>query len=392
MKYAIAEANFETLTKRLARVENKCKKLGCSFSFKTVGEDFRNVRIEDGTYHTEKFILVETEGIARVNDWEFVATLEHKATGNIVRVFNTTVELPVRFYTAGPKCEHCNSDRYRKDTYVIHNTMTDEFKQVGRSCLRDFTDRALSAEAIANFMQYFEALEESNWVGSSRGERYEKTLYALTIGKEIINKTGFVSRRAVEEHTTAAVCTTASEVSGYLIDAKEREKLTRKYDINPDSKESKDFAEKALEWVRSTEATFGYLWNVKLAVSGEYLALRDLGLAISLLAAYFKAMETEKERLAREARKAAQPKSEWLDRPVGFRFTTPVDGAEYVTCYETEFGITRIYKFFIGNNVLVWKTGTIIKTESVKTLTATIKEFNEYKGEKQTIVTRCKVS
>lgn len=52
-----------------------------------------------------------------------------------------------------------------------------------------------------------------------------------------------------------------------------------------------------------------------------------------------------------------------------------------------------IHTFKAGDNVLVWKTthGLNLEEESTVTLKGTIKEHNEYKEEKQTILTRCKV-
>lgn len=53
-----------------------------------------------------------------------------------------------------------------------------------------------------------------------------------------------------------------------------------------------------------------------------------------------------------------------------------------------------IHIFKDGDNTLIWKTWNGIGKESGETLTikGTIKEHNEYEGEKQTILTRCKVA
>lgn len=73
-------------------------------------------------------------------------------------------------------------------------------------------------------------------------------------------------------------------------------------------------------------------------------------------------------------------------------------------CFESSFGISYIYKFNdANNNEIVWKTSTVIgyyngnnewqpinDGDMVK-VKGTVKEHKEYKGVKQTAITRCKV-
>lgn len=41
MVYSILEANMERLEKKLTRIQNKCKRFGCSFTYEKVGEEFK---------------------------------------------------------------------------------------------------------------------------------------------------------------------------------------------------------------------------------------------------------------------------------------------------------------------------------------------------------------
>lgn len=65
--------------------------------------------------------------------------------------------------------------------------------------------------------------------------------------------------------------------------------------------------------------------------------------------------------------------------------------------FESCFGWTTttvyVLKFKVGNNTVVWKTSTYNALEEGKTYTVsgTIKEHKEYRGDKQTVLTRCKV-
>lgn len=158
MKYAIYEGNLDRLEKKLKRIFNKCKAYGCDFHYEQTGEEFRELKDEKGNKYTARFVLVEAEGTAVINDWEFVAELEHTEKGNIITGV-AGIEVPERYYTTTPVCEHCNSKRYRKNTYIVRNKTTGEFKQVGKSCLKDFT-HGMSAEAVTQYMSLFDTLIE----------------------------------------------------------------------------------------------------------------------------------------------------------------------------------------------------------------------------------------
>ena len=60
---------------------------------------------------------------------------------------------------------------------------------------------------------------------------------------------------------------------------------------------------------------------------------------------------------------------------------------------ETEFGYTYIYKM-IGEdgNVYTWKTSKVIDEDEEVLIIGTIKNHNEYRGIKQTELTRCRVA
>lgn len=166
MVYSILEANMERLEKKLTRIQNKCKRFGCSFTYEKVGEEFKTLKDERGVEYKAKFILIEAEGKAVLNDWVFVASVQHTEKGNIINSTGCSIEVPERYYTSEPICEHCNSKRARKDTYIVMNQVTGEFKQVGKSCLKDFT-QGMDASMIAQYYSFFDELVkgEEPWQG-----------------------------------------------------------------------------------------------------------------------------------------------------------------------------------------------------------------------------------
>lgn len=159
MVYEIFEGNMERLEKKLKLIQSKCRKYGCEFNASAVGEVFKQVKDETtGEVKTTRFIQVEASGVAKVDDWEFVATIEHVKPTNVIRSFRPEYEVPERYYTADPICEHCNSKRNRKDTYLIRNTETGEFKQVGKSWVGSVGERITLSEANVKLLTSWETM------------------------------------------------------------------------------------------------------------------------------------------------------------------------------------------------------------------------------------------
>lgn len=156
MRFAIYEENLERLTKKLNTIKNKCQAHGYPFMYKEVGEEFRDYKVcpEDPQSEVIKlrYVLVEAQGIVKHDDWEFVAVIEHESAGNIVRAMKYDVQVPDKYFTTEPICEHCNTKRRRKDTYLIYNEVTNEFKQVGKTCLQEFTN-GMDAELVASYIE-----------------------------------------------------------------------------------------------------------------------------------------------------------------------------------------------------------------------------------------------
>jgi hypothetical protein len=67
---------------------------------------------------------------------------------------------------------------------------------------------------------------------------------------------------------------------------------------------------------------------------------------------------------------------------------------KFYTSFDSQFGVQTLYSFQDeNNNIYVWKTANWLGIEkgTKVNLKGTIKDHKEYKGEKQTILTRCKV-
>lgn len=397
MKYAILEANMERLMKKITRIRNKCNKYGCDFTFEEVGEEFRELKDEHGANYTARFVIVDAEGTAIVNGWKFIASVEHTEKGNIINRA-CDIEVPEWYYTSKPVCEHCHSNRYRKDTFIVMNEETGEFKQVGKSCLFDFT-HGMSAEGAAAYTALFdEIIKGEAPSGNGYGGKYYDTKEFLQFVCETINHLGYV--KYDPEHPYAT--TTKEKALDYytvrhggfsymLRDYEEKLKAEMKAMVfTPDCEDVVEQVEAALAWIAEQDESSNYIHNLKTACSLEYVEGRNLGIITSLFPTYNKDLQYR----AKKRREAKEAKASEYVGEIGKRIEIDVKSVKVVTSWETDWGITKIYKITdTAGNVFIWKTGTYLEEDGDgMKIKATVKDHKEYNGCKQTEIIRCRVA
>lgn len=401
MTYAIHEANIERLNKHMTRIRNKCAKYGCEFKFAEVGEEFREAKDNDGNEILLRFVLVDVEGTAMLNNWEFIASLEHTRDGNIIHKCSNAIEVPERYYDAPPRCEHCHTNRWRKDTYIVHNVNTNEFKQVGKSCLLDFT-HGLSAEGITAFLASFDKLAEFETPPSGGGwERYVDRDTFLRYVAETVRLCGYVKRRddIYDEINPNNTLDRAIRIMDWRENGRTPFMWTREdieriipsgFDANGDK--AKEIAQSAYEYVNGLEGNNNYIHNLRTVIANDHVSYSNLGLLASAIPYYNRYVEKcEEENRRKKAMQKEAENSEWLGN-VGDRLKDiKISGVKVMWSGETQFGWQFLYKFVDENaNVLIWSTGKELPEDEF-TLTGTIKELKEYNGIKETVLTRCKI-
>lgn len=388
MVYEIYEGNMERLSKKLTTISNKCAKYGCEFHFEELGESFRNVKDEEtGNIRTARFITVDVSGEARISNWEFIATIEHANPMNIIRSFRPEVTVPERFYTADTFCEHCRTRRYRKDTYIVRNTETGEFKQVGKSCLKDFTG-GLSAAQVAAYISWFDEIIKGEAVEPGF-KSYDSTEEVLLFAVESVRLYGFTKTETYGcgESTKQIVLEQLHQFGRYS-------KRIRDDGFNPDHPGNAEKTKAIMAWVESLPMGLGYISNLKATMARSYCERRDVGIICSAVASYNREMEKQ-ARKAREQKAAS--KSQWIGNE-GDRIELHNLSIRLLTGWDTQFGYTYLYKFIDENgNVYTWKTskwlgeGDEVKGSQRISLKGTIKKHSEFNHELQTELTRCTI-
>ena len=413
--YEIWEGRMETLEKRLNTIMNKCRKHGLDFTYEVTGEVFRDVKDDKGEFHKMRYVVLEVEGKAVINGWEWLASIERTDKGNLIHSAKD-VKVPTKYYTSDCYCEHCKKNVWRKYVYLVRNTKTGAIKQVGKSCLQEYT-HGFSAEAVAAYNSLFTGLEEEEgWEPSGGYGFFGKVEYydveeITRFMSETIRHFGFVPRGENGEHEAYRMSTATraedffncannrrSYFTGfYGFDQKRFDEIKatmEKVGFNANSPEAVKEAHDALEWIKEQDdSNSSYLHNLKLVCGMGEIRTFHYGILASLIPTWNKSLVREAER---KARAAAEQHSKHVGNE-GERITFEVASTRVVTSWETDYGTMWLVKFVsVDGNVFMWKASTLRALpddfELIKTVTGTVKGHDEFRGIKQTFINRCKVT
>lgn len=325
-----------------------------------------------------EYVSVHVEGNYKISGWEFVASLEwdDNANTNIVKSI-PGVEIPSMYFNRC-ECDHCKSSRYRKYTVILRNCKDGSFIQVGKGCLKDYL--GYDAEGYASYLAFFSTVEEYidtlNKDFLPRAKKFYEVKDILEQTVEQVKRHGYVTRKMVNE--SEDVKSSTASVVWHIVnrDTYFDGTLIQPYYEVSDS--TKDVVSTIFNLVNSAEEDNGYVHNIKALLKSDYVEGDKVGLVSSAYSFYVKNINENKE---------DKVPSEYIGN-VGDRIEfTAIPKCVY--SYETDYGWNYIYKFQDGDNIIIWKTSKALDDVET-TFKATVKAHNEYKGIKQTEVTRAK--
>lgn len=332
--------------------------------------------------------------IPRYAGWSFVAALTHMDGETVVRTV-PGAETPVLYRTRGPVCDHCGSVRRRTETYVLRHE-DGRVVQVGSTCIGDFLGEDLAGNIAAVAATLYAAargIAEDGCEGMGGGSAETLLSEYLPVVAWCVRAQGWMSRTAAREQGIGTA--TADRALTYLSDPRMRKEV----ECEPMA-EDIELAVAAEAWAEAlTDEVIGadkgggeYLHNLRVVARSGLVARKTMGIGASMIVAYQRHLGRERAR----AERAARPNSNAHVGMEGKRETWGPVVLDFVTGYDTDYGYTTVLKFKTAKGAtLVWKaTNTELGRADVGkkfTLTGTVKKHDEYKGEKQTMISRCKV-
>lgn len=396
--FAIPCEEVPYLYQKLESYGNKADKLNIPYSIVEVGMVTLEKPYKETKEEVECLILSVNFNI-KVNGWQFIASIDHLENGNIIKSAVNNITLPVEYRTAKyTTCDHCNTERYRKQTHIVYNETTKEFKQVGSTCLKSYTGIDVNnVVAFADFFNTIYTYNDSNegmqdFGGFFNGEKYLNVRKEICLAYDLVNIYGY-EKVGGRMSTASRVAEMQDYFDGYLrrYQPKRYRALKETFEekgITFYSDESYKKADEIIKYVLSQKVTNDYMNNMHVLLKNKSVDRKYRNFIVSAIAVYNKGLEREKE----YQQKHANDMTSKHVGNVGERLNVTIKSCNTVTSWETEYGVTYIYKFVdVNGNIYTWKTTKVVR-DDVTSVTGTVKTHNDYKGIKQTELTRCKVA
>lgn len=396
-RYFIPESAIDSLETKLATIRRKCAKYGCEFSYSRIGETFKKVEIQDEegrwTKVTIKAIEVEVSGTAIAESgWRLAGKIEHLETGNLIHSFGDTT-IPDWYRSASPRCEHCNSDRHRKETYVLYHAKNNAWKQVGSSCLKDFTGyvSAEMAAAVASVYALLDQISEDR-IHIASSPKYFDTESVICYAIECVKHWGY---HKSEEGNDV----TRERVRDLMRGQQNFPAIVGSVTFDPMSTANLRTFEDLRSRLLALNAEDDYTNNLQVLLRAEEVPEKRLGILVSAVPYYNKM-------IARDVEQRKTSNSEFVGN-VGDKLTIDIATVKLVNIYDGYYGSTWRYQIVDAHgNVFMWDASspmwdTVCVEDSPKgdvieglplQIKGTIKKHDEFRNIKQTWLTRCRVT
>lgn len=350
-------------------------------------------------YVTQWTDLEVSSGPLRLGDYSFLAKLEVTPDGVLIDQL-PGVELDHKWMAWGGDCEHCRVKRYRKHLFVVRNNETGQQMAVGRACLRAFLGID-SPSQIAGYFAFWSAISEGasedDLFGGFRSYRFELGIESIMAATAVaVRLFGWCSSaqssklyavatvdyvRLALERTRPKIGPHGDDSQGLLWDQLRAEFRD----------EDEEIGQQVIAWVRNeVKADDSYFHNLKVIFAQDRIVdPKRLGIVVSAYQAWNRAKGVE----LRKTQVAPSYESKWIGTPAervrdldviyegGFVVSENLHGSVLLVSFRTEAG--DILKWFTSAGLRGFNQGERLK------LTATVKEHKEYKGQRQTILSRC---
>lgn len=388
--YSVPQDARDSITKMINKLTKKAVAYGVDLTV-TYGDPYvKEIPVYDtdsetgityqvGKHYVECFDLTIDGDDIKKGDYKVAAKIEHLEGGNLVNVFEG--EENEAWRTTNCTCEHCQNNRVRKVTYIVRDASGAE-KQVGSTCLKDYCGIDPHAVGIRNEIE------------------------SILLNEDVYH-------RDYERHPVADLYETVTALATAVIVLREQGYIKSEFDDSNKNviykRITKDLTDEQLEEGRKLAEGImtiedSMLANVQTLIQNKYCKSTHLGYIAYAPVAYEKALAKIKEQEEREAAKAKERQSEFVGQ-IGQRITIEVATLKLLTSWETQFGMTHLYKVTDTNgNVFVWFASQILTrrnsdgdletldADDVHYLKATVKDHSEREGVKQTVITRAKVA
>lgn len=385
--YKCLKNDFDKLERKIRRIVKKLKKYNLKYTFEILGETVEPVNVIDvsipsqpvviDTLYLDVVLYNFTMDEIKLGNYETIAIIKHNeiknSDENLVYPIDPEITIDNKYRNIESKCNHCNINRKRNTTVLLQDLDAPEkIIQVGLTCLKEYTGIS-DIDVIKSYIDLQDIFSDEVYIDHKSYNsypRYVKTIAYLAYSIEMIETEGYQ-----KEITKEQAWWKAYEHETNTIDKKYIKKV-----------------EDVLDFFAIRKFQNNFLENTKTLLSNEYSKMSGL-IAYAYLA-YQKQLEYEISQ-----KEKVNKMSNYVGN-IGER----IDIEVYLVrrfAFESFYGVQQLYIFKDEkNNLYKWKTSKYIvdsKGQSIEMnenkifMKGTIKAHEEYKGVKQTELTRCRI-
>lgn len=390
IKITIKSLNLDYVKEQIEKFNHKASKLNKKPLAVTYSSTYIDATDKDDIKELLDITITQHEDVI-ISNYKIIAKIDHTyPQKNFVKPYvEITTEQEAEWQQIESYCHHCNSHRKRNFTFILQHTETLEYIQVGKNCLTDFVGHDIERK-----LTYFDLLEELQFnifnfnAENSRKINFFKISEVLGIVEAEIKKNGYKSSRA--KYNGDVNTTTGDDVKEIIkdiysnIDERKRQlpsitqqqeqsfKTTIDYILNYDT-------------TKENEGLQDFYNNLKNILKYNYCKMKD----VAILSTTFTVCDILKAKELKEQQKLESNFVGAIKDKIEIKVTL-----EACFGYDTQYGYMHInlYKDEQGN-IYKWNSKNTLDIEKgeYKTIKATIKEHEEYNGQKQTVITRAKI-
>ena len=372
MQITITLNSLKSVENEIAKMNRRIAKrnLGAAITM-TVSEP-RMTTFNSGKYEVVTIEIACPE-LKLAGGWKLIGVLDNGGLSKSVPGESIPLHQRGRF----GNCDYCNKTRNRTDTFVIKND-EGETMVVGRTCLGDYL--GIDPTGVLYTYDVWERLErmmdELKEQGLAKAEVHYDLKPFLMAGSAFIRKNGYVSRA----RSTDELPPTSQIFWALLNDPTER--------LPSPTDGDEGLVDAAIEWIENSTDDSEYFFNLRQILKAGTITRKSAGYAISIISTYQRFIGEVKTNAAKAlvSDHIGQVKEKLKDLVLTINGIREIDG-NYGPCF-----IVNLTD--ANGNVCVWFASNDPRErgkkigETYTATKATVKNHTEFKGVKQTALTR----
>ena len=378
MEFRILFGLVNEFQSKLDKLNEKCVKYGNSILSFTIIETF-----EDEYIKNQIWAKIDLQGcVPKVGNYELIGVISKVEDKHLIKCVPGK-QVPETYRSNQFYCDHCHINRYRAEVVVVQDTVTQEYKQLGKQCLKDYL--GISLENLVNQFTWINDLIEDcqNYDRCPKSQLVVSPEHYLIQVAIAVRKFGYVSTaKSYDSDTMSTKSIAWNIVYPYPRFIKDWIDHYELYEEEQD----KLLANNALEWAKHLVGTNNFENNIKVLANCQHVEYKNCGYLAAIIPCYQKFIGDIKEKA-----KIVRKESNWIGE-IKKRMELNVK-CVFTKVFDSQYGDKTLVKFVDSEeNVLTWFASGLVDFEPEQSynIKFTVTKHEVYQDKKQTIVNRVK--